>query len=288
MSRARSSQSTEAAASGWPTEAMNAEDLYSVAGKVVVVTGAANGLGFAIAKAMADNGARLVIADADEESGAKAAKELSCDGATARFAYLDVSDAAVVRPFFDAVAKEEGGLDVVFANAGIVAGPGFLTPSGARDPDGAIEAISNDLWSRVLDVNLHGVFKTIQAAVPHLKARGQGRIIVTTSTAATKTSPAVGTPYLATKAAIAHLVRQVALELARFKITVNAIQPGPFKTRIMSEELMPMFEASSPSHRVGSPEEIEGLALFFASDASAFVTGAQYNIDGGQLLGRAD
>jgi NAD(P)-dependent dehydrogenase (short-subunit alcohol dehydrogenase family) len=93
---------------------------------------------------------------------------------------------------------------------------------------------------------------------------------------------------VATKAAIAHLVRQLALELARFNITVNAIQPGPFATRISTPDLVKVFEAGSPSHRIGRPEEIEGLALFFASDSSSFVTGAQYNIDGGQLLGRAD
>lgn len=76
--------------------------------------------------------------------------------------------------------------------------------------------------------------------------------------------------------------------MARFNITVNAIQPGPFQTRISTPELVAVFEASSPSHRVGKPEEIEGLALFFASDASSCVTGAQYNIDGGQLLNPAD
>jgi NAD(P)-dependent dehydrogenase (short-subunit alcohol dehydrogenase family) len=165
---------------------------------------------------------------------------------------------------------------------------GFLDSKGARILEGAIENIPSDLWARVLDVNLTGIFLTIQAAVPHLKARGGGRIIVTTSTAASKTSPAVGAPYLATKAAIAHLVRQVAVELAKFNILVNAVQPGPFLTRITTPELLPAFEQSSPSHRVGRTEEIEGLALFFASGASRFVTGAQYNIDGGQLLGRAD
>jgi len=209
-------------------------------------------------------------------------------GYAVRGEVVDVRDHAAIDRAFDAATQAQGRLDVVFANAGITAGPGFLTPLGARDPDGAIEKIPNELWERVLGVNLHGVFKTIQSAVPHMKKRGRGRIIVTTSTAATKTSPAVGTPYLAAKAAIAHLVRQLALELARFDITVNAIQPGPFQTRITSPELLPVFEQSSPSHRVGRLEEIEGLALFFASDASSFVTGAQYNIDGGQLLGRAD
>jgi NAD(P)-dependent dehydrogenase (short-subunit alcohol dehydrogenase family) len=164
----------------------------------------------------------------------------------------------------------------------------YIDSSGERDPKGSIENVPDKLWHQVLSVNLHGVFKTIQAAVPHLKKRGGGRIIVTTSTAATKTSPMVGTPYLASKGAAAHLVRQLALELARYKITMNAIQPGPFQTRIAFPELVPVLAAGSPMHRLGRPEEIEGIALFLASASSAFVTGAQYNLDGGQLLGRAD
>jgi NAD(P)-dependent dehydrogenase (short-subunit alcohol dehydrogenase family) len=267
---------------------VKAEKLYRVADKVVVVTGGANGLGFAITRAMSNNDARAVIVDRDRDAAASAVSELSAGGGRVRYEFADVTDPQSLRGLFDRIAAEEGGLDVVFANAGITAGPGFLTPSGERNPDGAIENIAGELWNRVLAVNLHGVFKTIQAAVPHLKRRGRGRIVVTTSTAATRTSPAVGTPYLAAKAAVAHLVRQLALELARFNITVNAIQPGPFQTRITTPELTAAFTKNSPSHRIGGPEEIEGLALFFASDASSYVTGAQYTIDGGQLLGVAD
>jgi NAD(P)-dependent dehydrogenase (short-subunit alcohol dehydrogenase family) len=98
----------------------------------------------------------------------------------------------------------------------------------------------------------------------------------------------VGTPYLVTKAAVAHLVRQVGVELARHNILVNAIAPGPFLTRITTPELQRAFERGSPLHRAARTEEIEGLALFFASDASSIVTGAQYVLDGGLLLGRAD
>jgi NAD(P)-dependent dehydrogenase (short-subunit alcohol dehydrogenase family) len=267
---------------------MKAEQLYRVADKVVVITGGANGLGFAMARAMSDNGANVFVADSDAEAAHRAVTELTRRGGKARYETVELTNTDSLAQAFARIAERAGGIDAVFANAGITAGPGFMTPFGERDPKGAIEAIPADLWQRVLAVNLHGVFKTIQAGVPHLKRRGGGRIVVTTSTAATKTSPAVGTPYVVTKAAIAHLVRQLALELARFKITVNAIQPGPFATRISTPELVKVFEAGSPSHRIGRPEEIEGLALFFASDASAFVTGAQYNLDGGQLLGKAD
>jgi NAD(P)-dependent dehydrogenase (short-subunit alcohol dehydrogenase family) len=267
---------------------MKAEELYRVSHKVAVVTGGANGLGFAMTRAMADNGAQVVIFDVDRASIDRAVAELSARGGKVRGVVVDLTDDVAVGPAFADVVATEGGLDVVFANAGIPAGPGFLKSDGTRDEAGAIENIPFALWQNVLAVNLHGVFKTIQHAVPHLKARGAGRIVVTTSTAATKTSPGVGTPYLATKSAAAHLVRQLALELARFRITVNAIQPGPFETRITTPELLPLFKQSSPSHRIGRLEEIEGAALFFASDASSFVTGAQYSLDGGQLLGRAD
>jgi NAD(P)-dependent dehydrogenase (short-subunit alcohol dehydrogenase family) len=267
---------------------MKAEQLYSVADKVVVVTGGANGLGFAIARAMSDNGADLVIADIDRDAGEQACAELRGQGGRAEFVALDLAQPGMVRPIFDAIAERHGGLDVLFANAGITAGPGFLGMDKTRDERGALENVPDDVWLRTLDVNLHGVFKTIQAAVPHMKTRGKGRIVVTTSTAATKTSPAVGTPYVATKAAAAHLVRQLALELARFGVTVNAIQPGPFRTRITSPELAKIFESGSPSHRIGELEEIEGAALFFASNSSDFVTGSQFNLDGGQLLGMAD
>ena len=276
--------------SGRPIEGnrVKAEELYKVADKIVAVTGGANGLGFAMARAMSDNGARVVIIDRDRADAERAVAELSASGGKVRCEIADLADSDKLRTLFEHIAAQDGGLDVVFANAGITAGPGFLSTSGERDPQGAIENIPDELWGEVLAVNLHGVFKTIQAALPHLKKRGGGRIIVTTSTAATKTSPMVGTPYLATKGAVAHLVRQLALELARYRITVNAIQPGPFQTRITTPELVPAFAAGSPMHRIGRPEEIEGVALFLASDSSGFVTGAQYNLDGGQLLGRAD
>ena len=263
---------------------MKAEELFSVEGLSAVVTGGANGLGFAMARALADNGARVTVLDIDGKAADAAVAELRQRGGTARAAVADLTDAKALRRVFAEIVEAQGGLDAVFANAGITAGPGFLTPEWTRDPAGAFENISEELWNRVLDVNLNGVLFTIQAAVPHMKKQGHGRIVVTTSIAGSKTSPAVGTPYLATKAAAAHLVRQVAVELARYNILVNSIAPGPFLTKITTPELEEVFKAASPLSRAARTEELEGLVLFFASKASSFVTGAQYVIDGGTLL----
>jgi NAD(P)-dependent dehydrogenase (short-subunit alcohol dehydrogenase family) len=177
---------------------------------------------------------------------------------------------------------------VVFANAGITAGPGFLTVAGCRDLAGAIENIAPELWERVVATNLTGVFNTLCAAVPAIKAHNAGSIIATASIAGLRPSAVVDTPYMITKAAVLHLVRQAALELAGYGIRVNAIAPGPFLTRITSPGLRSIWERALPVKRVATTDDIKGLALFLASPASAYVTGAQFTIDGGSLLGRAD
>ena len=138
---------------------------------------------------------------------------------------------------FDEAAAAYGRIDVVFANAGIGGGPGFLGLDGERRPESAFESISEERWHPVVDHHLTSVFWTIQAAVRHMKPNGGGRIIVTTSIAALKTEAVVGAPYMAAKAGAAHLVRQAALELARYNILVNAIAPGPFLTNISGGRL---------------------------------------------------
>lgn len=267
---------------------MKARDLFRVDDLVAVVTGGARGLGSAFVAALADNGADVVILDRD-----RAALDAAVDGHRARGLKVsgltvELTDRAALRQAIADLARTKGRLDVVFANAGITAGPGFLNPNFERDPDGAIESISETLWRDVVATNLTSVFTTLQAAAAPMKAAGRGRIIVTASVAAYKTSPMVGTPYVATKAGVAHLVRQAASELAAYNILVNAILPGPFLTAMTTPELEEGFKRASPSHRAGKLDEIQGLALFLASGASSFVTGSHYVIDGGTLLGRAD
>jgi NAD(P)-dependent dehydrogenase (short-subunit alcohol dehydrogenase family) len=264
---------------------LSAASLFRVEGLVTIVTGGAQGLGFAFAEVMATNGARVVLFDRDEEQLKSAGRTL---GERADTVLVDVTDRSGLKQAIDGVADRLGRIDVVFANAGISAGPGFLDLAGKRDPDGAIESISDGLWDRVLATNLTSVFSTIQAAAPHMKRQQGGRIIVTSSIAGLRPGGVVGTPYGVSKAASVHLVKQAALELARYNVTVNAICPGPFLTPLTPPDLEAAFSRGSPAHRVAKVREIQGLALFLASPASSYVTGTHLIIDGGSMLGRAD
>jgi NAD(P)-dependent dehydrogenase (short-subunit alcohol dehydrogenase family) len=267
---------------------MKTQDLFDVSGLSVLITGGAKGLGRAIAQAMLDNGARVTLLDHDRAALERTVGELRERSNDVHHRAVDVTDRAAMAAAVEGVVDHLGTLDVVFANAGIDAGPGFLSMTGERDPEGALEAIPDALWDKVIDTNLTSMFTTIRAAAVPMKRQNGGRIILTSSIAAIRPGAIVGMPYQISKAGVAHLARQSALELARYNILVNAILPGPFLTQLTTPQLRKRFEAGSPLHRVGRPEEIQGLALFLASPASSYVTGTHIVIDGGALLGRAD
>ena len=253
-------------------------DLFDVEGARVVVTGAASGLGLAMAEVMADGGARVTLADLDEEGLEQVAGRLGGDVRSAR---LDVSDSAAVERLFDEVVEEQGGVDVAFANAGI------SLEAGVTDPQGGLEAFDRAKWDSVLGVNLNGVVFTLKAAARHMKKQGSGRIVVTASTAGFGTDPMVGYSYSATKAAVIIIVRQAALELAKHGVHVNAIAPGPFRTNIGGDAAPITPEAWNDIVAIGrmaEPDELKGVALLLASPASSFMTGAVIPVDGGQLL----
>jgi NAD(P)-dependent dehydrogenase (short-subunit alcohol dehydrogenase family) len=270
---------------------MKADQLFDVRDNVVAITGAASGIGLAIAEVMAANQARLVLFDIDKALLVTASDRLTQTGVEVFARAADVRDRRVLRQAFDEAVAHYGVLDTVFANAGIGAGPGFVDLHGTRYPGGALEAISDKHWDDVIAVNLSGVFATIQAAVRHMKSRRMGRIIVTTSIASSRNQGWVGTPYMPAKAGAAHLVRQAALELAEFNITVNAIAPGAFATnigggRLKSAEVAATMSRNIPQRRVADPRDVQGLALFLASRAANFITGAEIPIDGGASLGK--
>ena len=272
---------------------MKITELFRVDGQGAVVTGGASGIGYACAEVLADNGANVCIVDRDVDKLEEARARLTALSPRVIAKAADVTDLGAMRQAVAHAVETFGRLDIAFVNAGIGGGPGFLDMHGDRNPGGAVENLDDKFWYGHVNSNLTSVFVSLQAVVPPMRARRGGSIVVTTSVAALKTENFVCTAYLAAKAGAAHLVRQVALELARDNVRVNAIAPGSFLTgigggRMAQPDVQKRFAAANPMGRMATPDEIQALALFLASSASSYMTGAQLTIDGGGSLGLAD
>jgi NAD(P)-dependent dehydrogenase (short-subunit alcohol dehydrogenase family) len=261
--------------------------LFDVRDVRAVVTGAASGLGFAMAEVLADCGARVTLADIDRDLLEQSTKSLEDRGGRVRGSVVDVSDADRVQALFDDVVAADGGVDVVFANAGIATNPGFAVEGGE-----CIDAIDRAAWDTVIGVNLNGIIFTMKSAAAAMRRQGGGRIIVTSSVAGIRPEPVVCYSYIASKAAVLNVVRQAALDLAPDNVLVNAICPGPFKgTRIgggvtlqPEPELEEQWSSTVPIRRMADPEELKGLVLLLSSPAGSFITGAAHVIDGGAAI----
>ena len=276
---------------------MNVSARFDVAGFGAIVTGGGSGLGLAYGEVLASHGARVTLIDVDEAALSTQVARLEGEGLDVRGAVADVTDHDALDRAIDEAADAYGRLDVAFANAGIDSGVGFVAGwAGNERPrvdEGALERYTDERWNRVIDINLNGVFATARAAVRHMRPRGYGRIVVTTSLAATKVEPVVGSAYMAAKAGARHFVHCLALELAAYGITANAIAPGFFVTNIggghaHNPDLQALVARDIPMHRVGHPDDIKALALFLAAPASEYITGQEIVIDGGWGLGVAD
>jgi NAD(P)-dependent dehydrogenase (short-subunit alcohol dehydrogenase family) len=264
---------------------------FDMTGRSALVTGGGSGLGLACAEALAEAGASVTIAGTTLEKLQREAERFRSLGWTARACRLDIADEGQVSAAFDAHAEAYGGLDAAFANAGIGVGSGYIGPHGERVPHGQIDTFDVEVWHRHLAVNLTGAMYTIRHAARIMKiGKKGGSIVATTSTASTLNVPIVATAYMAAKAGVAHLVRNVALELAAFRIRVNAIAPGAFVTSIgggalMDPAVQAIWDKIAPLGRMGQPQQIKALALYLASDASSYMTGQELIIDGGVSLG---
>jgi 3-oxoacyl-[acyl-carrier protein] reductase len=240
--------------------------------RVALITGAGSGMGAACARRFAQDHAAVVLIDVRPESLPQVADEI---GSRAVLHGGDVTDAAAVRAAVHGCLDRFGRLDVLVNAAGIAASTRFPHIEEAE-------------WRHVIDVNLTGAFLISQAAAAPMRDRGWGRIIHFSSTAGKTVSTIGGAHYTASKHGVLGLMRASAKELAPFGITVNAVCPGLIDTEmvrsaITAEELA-SYAAGFPIARLGTPEEVAELVCFLASDGAAYITGAAFDITGGDLM----
>ena len=273
------------AGAGGDRTAMSAASIFDVSGVRAIVTGAGSGLGYAMAEVLAYNGARVTLVDVDDGLLDLAVATLAESGCAVTGRVVDVTDNEKVEELTEEVASREGGLDAVFANAGISRGAGILEGAGQ------LENADREAFQQVVDVNLSGAFSSMQAAAKVMRRQRSGRIVVTASIAGLGTEAFCGYGYIAAKGAVVNVVRQAALDLARDNVRVNAIAPGPFHTRIGGEhgndpDVIAYWDSTVPLGRMADPSELQGVVLLLASErASSFITGTIITVDGGSLIG---
>lgn len=249
--------------------------LFDLTGKAALVTGGNNGIGLGMAKGLAEAGASVAIWGRNEERNESALASILEAGGTAVALRVDVSDEEQVVAAFDATIDALGPIDAVFANAGV----GSV---GTR-----FEEMTSEEWKWIFGVNMEGVFWTFREAVRHMKPRGTGSLVVTSSLTADLGFPR-GQHYAATKAGVRAMVQGLAVEYGKYGIRANAIAPGWVVTG-MTEGFIDSdrFEAAmlprTPMRRFGTGDDFAGIAVYLASDASAWHTGDTITIDGGFL-----
>ena len=245
-------------------------------GKVALVTGAAQGIGFACAQAFAREGAKVLLADLNAEQGEKRAAELKDAGADGAFVRCDVSRKADVVAAVARAVDGFGRLDILVANAGIVHAAEFLD-------------LEESDFDRVLAVNLKGIFLTGQAAARQMAKQGGGGSIINMSSVNAVMAIPNQVPYVVSKGGINQLTKVMALALAPQRIRVNGIGPGTILTELAKTAVLGNKEAErtilsrTPLGRMGEPEEIANVAVFLASDEASYLTGQTIYPDGGRL-----
>ena len=245
--------------------------------RVAIVTGAAAGIGKGIAVRFAAEGCKVAAVDISEEKGSRVVADIKKNGGEAIFITCNITDSRAVQLMADAVIRKYQKIDILVNNAGGVSG------------DAKIDELSDEKWRQVVELNLFSQFYCCKAVVPYMKKNRYGKIINMSSMGAVS-PPAPIVHYHAAKGGVLGFTRDLAVELAPFNITANAILPGPIQTEFYTEiikaqpGILEKLAKKVPLQRMGQPEDIAGVALFLASELSSYVTGEAINVGGGLPL----
>lgn len=251
---------------------MSVMELFDLNGKTALVTGGSGGIGRRVALAYVQAGAQVAIADRNSETLETVTGDIAAAGGQVIPINCDVTQSEQVTRMLDQVTAELGGVDIAVCNAGIVA----ITP---------MLEISAEEFQHIHNTNVNGVFLTAQAAARAMVRQERGGVIINTASMSGHiiNAPQPEGHYCASKAAVMHLTKAMAVEFAPHKIRVNSVSPGYIRTELVEPypEYHPLWESKIPMGRLGRPEELTGLYLYLASEASSYMTGSDIVIDGG-------
>ena len=245
-----------------------------LAHRIAIITGSGRGIGEAIARLFAAHGATVVVTSRTGKDVERVVDGIASQGGTAHGVIADISDRAGTDALVNAAADRFGTIDILVHNAGIF-------------PYDPIERMADESWQQVIDVNLSSAFRLVKACIPHMKEHG-GRILFTSSIQGNRAAVPGCAHYAASKGGLNGLIRAAALELARYAITVNGVEPGLVLTdevaRVIKPERRERMAGAVPLKRWGLPAEVAQAMLFLASDEAAYVTGQTLVVDGGATL----
>lgn len=239
--------------------------------QVVIITGASRGIGKGIAQEFAREGASIVLVGRNE-----AALKRACDELGTQDSYFgaDVSNAKEMEAVIQSTLNRYGKIDILCHNAGIY-------------PHARLETMTLEEWQHVLDVNLTGTFLAVRACIPMMKKQGHGKIVITSSISGPQTALPGYSHYTASKGGVAGFIKTAAVELAKYNININAVEPGNIMTEgleEMGQQHLDDMKKAIPLGRIGTPEDVAHAILFLASKEASYITGQSITVDGGQTL----